>query len=136
MYALSRTGHNCKDLSVLLEYILGAWSSNLKGGQLIAGYDKRCNVFPSDINVIRNADNKDMIAGIQRELFDHSDSITQMGNLQGFADLLLAVLLRYLESYIEENGRDIIVSRIFAAANKYRVNKKTVLVRFCFVRRT
>jgi hypothetical protein len=132
--AISRTGHNCKDVNTILEYLIGTYSSNLAGGQLLAGYDKRCEVFPSDIKVIRNADNKDQIAGIQRELFDHRVKITEMGNLQGVADLLFSVQLRHLGPYIEKHGRDIIVLAIFAAAKKYRVKEKTVLVRFGFVR--
>lgn len=132
--AISRTGHNHNDVNTILEYLIGAYSSNLEGGQLLGGYDERCEVFPSDIKVIINADNKDQIAGIQRELFDHRVKITEMGNLQGVSALLLSVQLRHLGSYIEKHGRDIIVQAIFAAAKKYRVKEKTVLVRFGFVR--
>jgi hypothetical protein len=85
--AVSRTGHADYGISTLLQYVLGAWSSNLEGGQLLGGYDKRCEVFPSDLNVIVNDKNKDQIAGIQRELFDHRVEITKMGNLQGVAPL-------------------------------------------------
>jgi hypothetical protein len=130
--AASRTGHDIKDLCTLMEYILGSWSANLASGQLLAEYEKRCRVYSSDIRIIINDENKDQINGIQRELFNHRVTMTDMANLKGVTGLLLAVQLRHLESYIEKYGQDIIVQAIFAAGKKYRVKQKTMLVNFDF----
>lgn len=68
--AINRTGHDIKDINTIMSYILGNSKTNEDGGLILAGYNKKCQVFSSDLKVIINDDYKDAIAGIKKELFD------------------------------------------------------------------